>query len=103
MASPQPSVGSWYRMEGDLFEVVAIDDDDATIEIQYFDGTVEEMDLEDWETHCEERELETIDPPEDWSGSVDVESDEGSRSGPRSDEQDLQARSLDGIDIFEAR
>lgn len=103
MASPQPSVGNWYRMEGDLFEVVAIDDDDATIEIQYFDGTVEEMDLEDWEAHCTERALEASDPPEDWSGSVDVEPDEGTRSGPRSEEQDLQARPLDGIDIFEAR
>lgn len=103
MASPQPSVGNWYRMEGDLFEVVAIDDDDATIEIQYFDGTVEEMDLEDWEAHCTERALEASDPPEDWSGSVDVEPDEGTRSGPRGEEQDLQARPLDGIDIFEAR
>ncbi|MGH8327740.1 MAG: DUF6763 family protein [Steroidobacteraceae bacterium] len=53
MASPRPIVGHWYRMEGGLFEVVAIDDDDATVEIQYFDGTVEEMDLEDWEAHCE--------------------------------------------------
>jgi hypothetical protein len=104
MASPRPSVGSWYRLDGgDLFEVVAIDDDDATIEIQYFDGTVEEMDLEDWEAHCEERALEPADPPEDWSGSVDVEPDEeGTRSDPYGDERDLRASPLDGLDIFEA-
>ncbi len=102
MASPQPSVGNWYRLEGDLFEVVAVDEDDATIEIQYFDGTVEEMDFEDWEAHCEDRALEPVDPPEDWSGSVDVEPEESSRSGPRSGEPDLQARALDGLDIFEA-
>jgi hypothetical protein len=103
MTSPQPSVGSWYRLEGsELFEVVAIDDDDATIEIQYFDGTVEEMDLEDWEAHCEERALEAADPPEDWSGSVDVEPDEeGTRSDPYSDDHDLRASPLDGLDIFE--
>jgi len=105
MASPQPSVGSWYRLEGgELFEVVAIDDDDATIEIQYFDGTVEEMDLEEWETRCEERALEPADPPEDWSGSVDVERDEeSSRSDPYSDDRDLRASPLDGLDIFDSQ
>jgi hypothetical protein len=104
MAFPQPSVGEWYRLNGgELFEVVAVDDDDGTIEIQYFDGTVEEMDLEDWEAQCEERALEAAQPPEDWSGSVDVEPDEESaRSDPYGDERDLRASSLDGIDIFEA-
>jgi hypothetical protein len=105
MASPRPSVGSWYRLEGEeLFEVVAIDDDDATIEIQYFDGTVEEMDLEEWDAHCEERALEAADPPEDWSGSVDVEPDEeGGRSDPYSDDRDLRASPLDGLDIFDSQ
>ena len=43
MASPQPTVGSWYRLEGgETFEIVAIDDDEGTIEVQYFDGTVED-------------------------------------------------------------
>jgi hypothetical protein len=105
MASPQPSVGSWYRLEGgELFEVVAIDDDDATIEIQYFDGTVEEMDLEEWEAHCDERALRPADPPEDWSGSVDVEPDaESARSDPYSDDRDVRASSLDGLDIFDSQ
>src|SRR5579885_1647661 len=104
MASPQPSVGSWYRLEGgEMFEIVAIDDDEGTIEVQYFDGTVEEMDFEDWELLCEERGLVSIDPPEDWSGSVDVEPDEeGARTDPYGDERDLRASPLDGLDIFEA-
>ncbi len=104
MASPQPSVGSWYRLDGsELFEVVAFDAEDGTIEIQYFDGTVEEMDVEDWEAHCDERAIEAADPPEDWSGSVDVEpEEEGARSDPRDDERDLRASPLDGLDIFEA-
>ena len=39
-----PVVGDWYRNStGDLLEVVALDRSDATIEIQYFDGTVEEL------------------------------------------------------------
>ena len=43
---PVPAIGKWYLDNGDkqLFEIVAIDDDDETIEIQYFDGAIEELD-----------------------------------------------------------
>jgi hypothetical protein len=35
MATPQPGIGDWYRLSGGaLFEVVALDDDDGTVEIQ---------------------------------------------------------------------
>jgi hypothetical protein len=68
------TVGQWYRgATNDAFEVVAIDDDDGTIEIQYFDGTVEELDFEDWQLECRDGLIEEIDAPEDWSGSVDIE------------------------------
>jgi len=69
MTSPSPIVGSWYRLSNAapssgsgaaIFEVVAIDRDD---------GTVEEFDLDAWE----EQEFEEAQPPEDWTGSVDVE------------------------------
>ena len=70
MAKPAPVIGEWFRRAGgDSFEVVAIDRDDHTIEIQYFDGTVEEMELEEWR----EAEIETCEAPEDWTGSLDVE------------------------------
>ena len=49
MTNPAPVIGSWYRKRGgETFEVVAIDPKDRTIEIQYFDGAVEELELEDW-------------------------------------------------------
>ena len=74
MATPQPGIGDWYRLNGGaLFEVVALDEDDGTIEIQYFDGTVEEMDIEDWESQWDDGALESAQAPEDWTGSVDVE------------------------------
>src|SRR4029077_6503691 len=86
MATPQPAIGDWYRASGGaLFEGVALDDDDGTVEIQYFDGTVEEMDIEDWETQWEDGALEAAEAPEDWSGSVDVEpphQSPGARAGP---------------------
>lgn len=104
MATPQPAIGDWYRLSGGaLFEVVALDDDDGTIEIQYFDGTVEEMDIEDWDTQWEDGALEAAEAPEDWSGSVDVEStdDEGRNSESLGEERDIRASALDGIDLFE--
>ena len=73
MTSPSPVVGDWYRRQGGaLFEVVAIDRDDATVEVQHFDGTLEEVDLESWA----EQEFEEAQAPEDWSGSVDVDSED---------------------------
>src|SRR2546429_9890678 len=104
MATPQPAIGDWYRSSGGaLFEVVAVDDDDGTIDIQYFDGTVEEMDIEDWETQWEDGVLETAEAPEDWSGSVGVESvdEEGRGSGTLGEDRDLRASSLDGTYLLE--
>jgi hypothetical protein len=104
MVAPQPGIGDWYRQKegGALFEVVAFDDDDGTIEIQYFDGTVEEMDVDDWEAQWNDGALESADPPEDWSGSVDVEpEDDGMRALDGDSDRDLRASGLDGIDLFE--
>jgi hypothetical protein len=103
MATPQPGIGDWYRLNGGaLFEVVALDDDDGTIEIQYFDGTVEEMDIEDWEAQWEDGALESAEAPEDWSGSIDIEgSDEEGRGGELGEDREVRASPLDGIDLFE--
>ena len=103
MAAPQPSIGDWYRLSGEeLFEVVAIDDDEGTIDIQYFDGTVEEMDVDDWNAQWDEGSLEAAEAPEDWTGSVDVESERDSRSSDGAGEdRELRASGLDGIDLFE--
>lgn len=103
--SPQqdPSIGQWYRVQGgESFEVVAIDDDDGTVEVQYFDGTVEELDLEDWEAQRANGDIEEAEAPEDWSGSVDVEGDDDAPT-PNSglDEEQQFAGGLEGLDLFE--
>ena len=70
---PLPEVGSWFRrVDGQTFEVVAIDAKDQTVELQHFDGTLEEIDAEAWL----ELAAEPVDPPEDWSGALDVDSDD---------------------------
>ncbi len=64
-----PVIGQWYSMpDGALFEVVALDPVDGAIEIQHFDGTLEELDPDDWK----EMWIKKASAPEDWSGSVDV-------------------------------
>jgi hypothetical protein len=104
MVSPQPGIGDWYRLTGgELFEVVALDEDDGTIEIQYFDGTIEEMDVEDWNEQWDEGALESAEAPEDWSGSVDVEAtaEEGRVPESSGEDRELRASSLEGIDLSE--
>ncbi len=103
--TPLPSIGDWYRLNGgESFEIVAVDADDGTIDIQYFDGTLEEMDREDWDAQLADGALEAAEAPEDWSGSVDIERDDvdGRGSEPSfGEERDLRASGLDGIDLFE--
>ncbi len=42
-------IEAWYKTEnGEVFEVVAIDDDG--IGIQYLDGMLEELDSDDWDS-----------------------------------------------------
>ena len=65
-----PDVGSWYRrLDGRLFEVVAVDDEALTVELQYFDGTIGEMDFDLWHG----LELEPAAAPEDYSGPLDLD------------------------------
>ena len=73
MAVIYPAIGEWYRAPGgSLFEVVALDEEDDTIEVQHFDGTVEEIEMDAWPGLL----LESAGPPEDWTGSVDVEQED---------------------------
>ena len=70
MPVPKPTIGQWYRRtSGQIFEVVAVDEDDATIELQFFDGTIDEVDLETWSKLL----IQNVAAPEDWSGSVDMD------------------------------
>jgi len=63
-------IGQWFsRPNGTLFEVVAVDEDDRTVELQQFDGTLDEIDMESWPDLL----LVEASAPEDWSGSVDMD------------------------------
>src|SRR3970040_1612256 len=64
-----PIVGNWYRRidKGQLFRVVGFDDDGNIVEVQHFDGDLEEIELTDWF----DLDLELTAAPEDWTGPVD--------------------------------
>jgi hypothetical protein len=86
---PVPRIGDWYKNSaGEAFEIVAQDEEDDTLELQYYDGTVEELDREAWEAS----RPELIEPPEDWSGSMDL---------AREDAQDFETLSETEDWLFE--
>ncbi len=68
-----PEIGRWYRrLNGNLFEVVAVDEERSTVELQHFDGTIEGLEMDTWW----DIDLEPAEAPEDWSGSVDIDVDD---------------------------
>ena len=50
MAIHIPSTGAWYQDTAinQLFEIIAIDDTSATIDIRYEGGEISDIDLNDW-------------------------------------------------------
>lgn len=64
-----PVEGNWYHHlgKGYDFMVVDVSETEGTVDIQHFDGNIEEVEMEEWE----EMDLEEIEPPEDWTGPLD--------------------------------
>lgn len=61
----EPVVGAIYQdPDGVAFEVVSFDEDDGTIEVQYEDGEVGEIDIDAW-YEMELQQLRTADPDEE--------------------------------------
>jgi hypothetical protein len=71
----QAEIGQWYTRadKGELFQVVGRDEGARTIEIQSFDGDVDEVDGEAWAALAPE----SAEPPEDWTAPMDdIETDD---------------------------
>ncbi|MGV6806960.1 MAG: DUF6763 family protein [bacterium] len=70
MATRAPIIGQWYQdaERDDLFEVVAVDEIEATIEIQYLDGELGEIDFETWQQLV----LLPAAEPEDMTASYEI-------------------------------
>lgn len=102
--SIEPIVGDWYSSHGERFEVVAVDDVERTIEVQYADGTLAEIDVDDWSLRSQAGALRQADPSEDLSDAADFDADEAFRhasTGGYDDDASLRASGLEGLDLFE--
>lgn len=80
-----PIENEWYEMpeSGQPFCVVSADEDEDIIEIQYQDGTTEELDFEAWD----ELAPDPIEAPTDWIGPYD-ELDEEEEEYGNTEERD---------------
>ena len=78
----EPEPGQWYEDldHEDTFRVLSVDPDEALVRIQWLDGEVEDLDVDEWN----ELDLELAEEPEGW---VDEDED--------SDEEDLDEEDWD--------
>lgn len=60
-----PIVDQWYQLvdKERQFKVISIEETAGIVEVQYMDGEIEEMDIDDWYA----LDVESIDEPEDWA------------------------------------
>lgn len=73
--TPDPVVGQWYRHldKGETFQVVDVDAGDGRVEVQAFDGNIDEFARAEWNLLA----VDVCAPPEDWTGPYDdVERDD---------------------------
>ena len=65
----EPIQGSWYcdLDKDEEFFVIDVYEDDGIVEIQYYDGDVQEIELDSWY----DLNIEAIEVPEDWVGPYD--------------------------------
>ena len=65
-----PLIDQWYAYldKGQRFFVTAINDAAKTVEIQNFDGDIDELTFDEWT----ELNIELSVEPENWSGALDV-------------------------------
>lgn len=65
-----PEIGCWYsrKDKGEMFQVVGRDESTRAIEIQTYDGDLDEIDGDAWRM----LPLERIEPPEDCNAPMDL-------------------------------
>lgn len=82
----EPVKGQWYENveEEETFRVLSVDEDAEIVEIEYLDGEIEELDLEEWQ----ELDLELTDEPEGWSDEDEDDEDWDEDEEEEEDEDD---------------
>lgn len=84
----EPVVGKMYEdADGMAFEILAFDEDNGTIEIQYDDGTVDEIDLDTW-YEMDLQQLKTAEKSDEDEVDEDDEEDEKPKVSKDGDDED---------------
>jgi hypothetical protein len=94
----EPVVGAMYEDEDGLaFEVLSFDEDDGTIEVQYEDDKVSEIDIDAWyEMDLKQLKSSTLKESDDEEEEEEIEAEKGGkRARPADDEDD------DDVDDFD--
>ena len=97
----KPVTGQWYRHldKGQTFRVLSAERDEDLIEIQHFDGDLEELEFAEWFG----MDLAQAAEPEDWTGPVDdVETDDLGYNDTAKNEPDWRA-SVDANELEQER
>ena len=78
----EPEAGQWYEDldREETFRVMSLDPDEGLVRLQWLDGEIEDLDLDEWN----ELDLELAEEPEGWVD--DAEDDEEEEE---EDEEDL--------------
>ena len=65
------TVGQWFLLEDtrERFQVIEEDELSGTIRVQWFDGSLDEIELETWRALAPV----PVDAPKDWTGPLDLE------------------------------
>jgi hypothetical protein len=71
MSRHLPQIGRWYQDQdsGQVFEIVALDVDEGTIQAQYLDGEITDFDIEAWALMA----LSPAAEPEDWRCAFELD------------------------------
>lgn len=71
MSKLTPKIEQWYQdsASGAVFEIVALDIDEGTVQVQYLDGEIANIDPEDWN----ELLLQKAAAPEDWRSAFELD------------------------------
>ncbi len=81
----EPVVGAFYEdAEGRTFEVIAFDENDGTVEIQYGESPSEEIDLDDWYG----MDLEQLTADEASEDNLEKPADDAPDDDPEQDDED---------------
>ena len=97
----EPFVGKTYEdADGVAFEILAFDEDDGTIEIQYADGSLDEIDLDTW-YEMDLQQVKNVDEPDEDSDEEDENADDEKPKVAKDDDEDDDYDDFDEDEDYE--